>query len=302
MQVKSADERGASPPRAILGGPALPPILRMGFFLAAVCIFVSALLLRSVRADVTEALWGIGARTMDYPGAPQEGVRQLQLNGVPVSFRTQTVDAPLVEVLAHYEVACGTAIATQTAHTDSAGYVACLDIGDGSQDLGALVDRFIRFSETGDLQELGNLRYVLARRLASGSGAQTFLLTMWTDSVVDLRRMLPRANEDAAGRDPVGVPRPPSSQRILSAWEARQPSGVFIYRVVVKSAKDLEVFYRSELVRNAWTIIERNPSESIAINGTRLLSAEKDDRVVTVVSQAGEASQTVLTILTSEPP
>jgi hypothetical protein len=261
----------------------------------------TALVLRSARADFTEVLWGVGSQIMAFPGAHDEGARQLQLNGVRLSFRTQTVEASLADVLDHYEAVCGTAIATQTARNDHAGYVACLDMGDASQDLGALVNRLVSFSETGDLRELGAPRYVLARRVASGSGDKVFLLTMWADSAFDLYRMLPRAGADAAGRDLVGVPRPPGSQRILSAWEARQPSGVLVYRVAAKSAEELESFYRAELPRAGWTIIERNPSESVRVDGSHMLSAEKDNRLVTVLCRSGEASQTVLTILASEP-
>jgi hypothetical protein len=130
---------------------------------------------------------------------------------------------------------------------------------------------------------------------------KTFLLTMWADSAFNLYRMLPRAGADAAGRDLVGVPRPPGSQRVLSAWEEQQPSGVLVYRVAGRSAEAVESFYRAELPRNGWTIIERHPSESIQVDGTHMLSAEKDNRLVTVLSQPSEASQSVLTILASEP-
>ena len=299
--MKSADNREALGLRTIVGWAGVVPILRLGLFLAAVCVLAVALLLRSARADVTEALWGVGSKMMEFPGAPQEAVRQLRLNGVRISFRTQTVETSLADVLDHYETSCGTAMATQTARNDSAGYVACLDMGDAPLDLGALANRFLRFSETGDLREVGEPRYVLARRVTSSAGDKTFLLTMWTNSAFNLYRMLPRPGADAAGRDLVGVPRPPGSQRILSAWEARRPSGVLVYRVVAKSAAEIESFYRTELPRNGWSIIERNPSESIQIDGTHMLSAEKDNRVVTVLSRSGEASQTVLTILASEP-
>jgi hypothetical protein len=260
----------------------------------------AALILRSARADATEALWALGAQIEGFPGARHEGVRQLQLNGVRVSFRTQTVKASLGDVLAHYEATCGTAIATQSARNDSAGYVACLDMGDPPPELGALVNGFLRFSETGDLSEVGDPRYILARRVASGSEEKTFLLTMWADSGFNLYSMAPHADADAAGRDFVGVPRPLGSQRILSAWEERQPSGVVVYRVLGKSAQELEAFYRTQLPRRGWTIIERHPSESVQVDGTRMLSAEKDNRLVTVLSHPGEASRAVLTILASE--
>lgn len=298
--MKSAGSGKAPCHRPTPGWAGLASFLRVGSFLAIVCVLATALLLRSARADVTEVLWGVGSQIMAFPGAHIEGVRQLQLNGVHLSFRTQTVEASLADVLDHYEAACGTTIATQTARNDHAGYVACLDMGDTPLDLGALVKRFVSFSETGDLQEVGAPRYILARRVVSRSGDKVFLLTMWADSTFDLYRMLPRTGADAAGRDLIGVPRPPGSQRILSAWEARQPSGVLVYRVAAASAEELESFYRTELPRTGWTIIERNPSESVRVDGTRMLSAERDSRLVTVLCRSDDASPAVLTILASE--
>jgi len=299
--VKSADSGQAPRHRAISMWAGLAPSLRLGCFLTAVCLSAMALALRSARADVTEVFWGLGSQFMAFPGAHDEGARQLQLNGVRLSFRTQAVEASLADVLDHYETVCGTAIATQTARNDLAGYVACLDMGDTPQDLGALVNSFVSFSETGNLLEVGVPRYVLARRVASRSGDRVFLFTMWADSAFDLYRMLPRADGDAAGRDLVGVPRPPGSQRILSAWEARQPSGVLVYRVAAKSAEELESFYRAELSKTGWSVIEPDPSASLRVDGIHMLSAEKDNRLVTILCRSGEGSQTVLTILASEP-
>ena len=326
--MKSVDRNEVLGRRAICGGAVLVSVLRLGFFLTAIGAFTFGLLLRSVRADVREVLSAVGEKIMVFPGAPHEPVRQLQLNGVRFSFRTQTVDAPLAEVLDHYETVCGTrdawlddpptnlpsthsdlmsipellrAMATQTARSDSAGHVACLDPDDSPQSLGSLANRLLSFARTGDLREVGNLRYVLARRIAGSSGDRTFLLTMWANSAIHLYRMLPHAGADAAGRDLVGVPRPANSQRILSAWEAQRPSGVFVYRVAASSAARLVSFYRTELPKSGWTILERNPSETIQVDGIYLLSAEKDNRLVTILSHPGEESQTVLTVLASEP-
>lgn len=326
--MKSADESTALGRRVVPAALVLASLLRLGLFVTAVLILAVAVLLGSVRADVTEVLWGVGERIMEYPHAPHERARRLHLNGAAVSFRTQTVDAPLGDVLAHYEALCGTrdarladrltsllemhadlpssqhalrAITTQTARSENTGYVACLNMNGATRDLDALATRLLRFSRTGDLREVGDLQYVFARRVASGAGDKTFLFTMWADAEINLYRMLPRAGADAAGHDLVGVPRPSGSERILSAREALQPSGVFVYRVPGKSAQDLEAFYRNELSSRGWAIIERNTAESVAVDGIHMLSAEKEARLVTVLSHSGEGSQTVLTILASEP-
>ncbi len=328
--MKSADRDEASGSRAVSGTRRLVAIFRSGVFLVLVCVAAFGLLLRSVRAEMREALWGFGAQVMEYSDAPHEAVRQLQLNGASLSFRTQTVDAPLADVLEHYEALCEArdaglaeqlttflsihsgapsmsvgvlgAITTQTASGEGAGYVACLDMGDPPRGLEALASEFVRFAETGDLRSIGELRYVLARRVPNFAGEKTFLLTVWADAALRLDRMLPRDGADAAGRDPVGVPRPPGTQRILSAWEVQQPSSVFVYHFSANRATEVQSFYRRELPRNGWTIVERNPLESMEVDGIRMLSAENGDRLVTVLSHIGESSQGVLTIAISESP
>lgn len=286
----------------------ISPFFRSGLFLMVGAVLASELVLRSVRADMAEVLWGVGAETMAYPGVPPAAARALQLNGASVSFRTQTIAAPLEKVLAHYESVCVRPdaglieqLSMQAARSGAAGYVACLDMGDGPRDLGSFADRFLRFSETGDLAELGALRYARAHRLSGASGDKTFLLTIWADSAFNLLAMLPASGADGGGSDLVGVPRPPGSQRVLSAWETEQPSGVVVYRVHDRSAAELESFYRTELSKKGWTIIERHPSESISIDGIHMISAEQGNRMVTVLSHPGEASETVLSILSSEP-
>lgn len=279
----------------------LAPFLRLAVFAAVLCVSAAAFVLRSARADVAEALWAVGPAIMAFPGAPREEARQLQLNGVRLSFRTQAVEGSLADVLDHYEAICGSAIATQTARNDLAGYVACLDMGDTPQDLGALVNRFVAFSETGNLRELGAPRYAFARRGTGGPDGKVFVLTMWVDSALNLYRMLPREGSDAAGRDLFEVPRPPRSQRILSAWEEGQPSGVLVYRVAAKSARELESFYRVELPRAGWRVIEHDPGESVRVDDIHLLTAAKGNRLVTVLCQSEGASQAVLTLLASGP-
>jgi len=296
--MQSADRRPSRrrrAPRALLLA-----CLRLGAFVVFVTVSVAALVLRSARADMGEALWAVGSGVLAFPGEPGEEVRRLQLNGVRLSFRTRTVDASLEDVLAHYETACGAAIATQTARNGEAGYVACLDMGPAPISLSEIVSRFARFAQTGDLREVGAPRYVLARRVVDGAASKVFLFTLWADAQFKLYRMLPRSAADAAGTDLDGVPRPPGSRRILSAQEERQPSGIFLYRVPATSPTELESFYRTELRNGGWRIIERKHGESVRVDGIHMLSGEKESRVVTVVLRARDPKETLLTILASE--
>jgi hypothetical protein len=281
------------------------------------------LLLHRARAQVNEALLELGAQMMQFPGTDEEA-REIRINGVQVSLRTQIVDAPLPEVLRHYERACEErdaglseklaelvsvrtkrssslgAISPQGHRSDGNGYVACIDMGSVTQDLEALAGRFVRFAQTWDLQQMGGLRYAYARSDVAGSEQRTFVLTMWADAAFDLRRVLPLGGADAEGRDMLGLPRPRGAQRILSAWEADRPSGIYVYLARGRTIAELDSFYRQELPKNGWTIIERHPGESIRIDDIRMLSAEQGGNLVTVLSHAGEGGQTVVTLLASE--
>lgn len=281
------------------------PLFRLGLFLLALAVLALAVLLGSARAELAGLL---GAETMSYPGAAPEPARLLRLNGVPVSFRTQIIAASLDEVLLHYQSLCagrhaGLAewLSIQSVRSKDAGHVACLDMGDASRDLESLADRFVRFTQTGDMGALGGLRYMRARRVLDTPGDQTLVLTVWADSPFNLFQMLPADGADAGGSDVPAVPRPRSSQRLLSAWEAGSPSGFVVYRVPAESAANLISFYRNELPTSGWTIIERHLSESITIDDVRMVSAERGKRMVTVLARSTEASDTLLSILISEP-
>lgn len=94
------------------------------------------------------------------------------------------------------------------------GQLACLDTGVGRPDANELVRRLLRFSTSFDVHDLGDLRFAWARRTDEG----TRYLTISTDGPLPLRRMFPSAG-DAPGVDPLWLPRPTNSLRVLSAWQ-----------------------------------------------------------------------------------
>jgi len=326
--VKSAS-RVHTPVRLAVRWPFyLLATLRLGVYLSAVSLLSALMFLRAVRADVEQLIWDSGASLMQHPEATAGISRRLELNGATISFRTQTIAASLESVLDHYESLCESrdahlsaalskrlnersaarktrsmlrAVTTTTARNADSGYVACLDLGSEPRDLVALADGFVRFAATGNLREAGVLRYVFARRASSEPGSKTFFLTMSAESELNLHKIVADGDSDAAGRDLVGVPRPLRSQRLLSAWEVDQPSGLVLYRASGTTPEQIESFYRTELLRLGWKIIERNRGESIQIDGLRMLSAEQRDRVVTILSRPGEQETALVTILGSEP-
>lgn len=303
--MKCASSRsGASSPKGV-------PWFRATLFMVVAGAVTCALLLREARAEFDGAMMGLGSRAMRLPGTSLTEARTLQINGVDVLFQTQVVDASLAHVLRHYRGVCGTAkrglgdagaliasLATRSRITDRDGYVACVETG--VSDLETLAERLAKFSKTWDLADVGPLRYAYAMRAIDGSEARTFLLTMWSDASIDLRGFIPFDTADAMGTDPVDLPRPPSSQRILSANEVSAPSGVYVYRAQAASAAEFVRSYRRALLERGWAILERNPQESIEVDGVRALSADKGGRTLSVLVHADTSLATVVTLLVSE--
>lgn len=275
----------------------------------AVAAMASGALFGHARAQLDGTMMGLGSRIMKLPGFPAPEVRTVRLNGLDVSLRTGVVDAPLDEVLGHYRSACATpaagdygdviaALGTRSRSTQHDGYVACVDTGAG--DLATLVKRLSRFSSSWDLADIGALRYVYATRADEQPKRRTFVLTMWAEGALALRDFLPLGRSDAGGSDPFDVPRPPDSQRILSATEMSAPSGVYIYLARGAVPAELAGGYRAALRAQGWRILERHSGESLEIDGIRILHAEKDGRTLSVLTHAKSQSTTVVTLLVSE--
>ncbi len=265
--------------------------------------------LRAVHAQVDETLLSLGSRALSFPGAPDEEPRTVEVNGVRVSLRTQLLEAPLEDVLSHYEGACGgsdahtsqagflASLATRARRTSRDGYVACIELL--SQDVPSLIRRVSSFAKSWDLADIGLPRYAYARRVDDTPRGPTHVVTIWSDESLDLRRLLPQGQGDAPGEDPKDLDRPAQSQRLLSAREPSDPSAVYVYRVKGCSAAELEGAHRRMLSRRGWRIIERHPGESVAIDGARLLSAEKDSRLATAIIHREQPESLFLTLLMS---
>jgi hypothetical protein len=115
----------------------------------------------------------------------------------------------------------------------------------------------------------------------------TSFITFWTDGQANLFDAFP-ARGDAPGRDPAQLPRPPRSRRLLSAWEKDRGSSLSLYRSETMDAGALDGFYRRELMKNGWQVLDDRRPESMAAGGKSAFLAERRGRTVffTIVSDA----------------
>jgi hypothetical protein len=312
--------------RARRAWPTVQRVLRVAGFLAVVYVIALVLAARQAAAEVDELMLGLGAEMLRFPDSTQDEARTVQLNGVPIQMMTGITDRPIDEVLAYFEARCqehdggvsdavrrildqrnelGVAPSdvdtTLTMNTGTRGFVACLDPGEGA-DLStseSLLDRAQRALETGRIGELGHLRYIYAERYTEERGRfGTHIVSIFSDDDLDVRRLFPE-RADAPGSDPDGVPRASGTQRILSAFEVGKPYGMSIYTSREKAASELARWYRGELPRAGWELVEMRDDERVVIDGQHLLTGVRDERLVTVVIGSQDDLSTV-TVLTSD--
>lgn len=263
-----------APPSATWRGRAQERILavvRAMLCLLVIVVMVVAGCLRSAHAQLGETLLTFGDQLVKWQGMKaNSGPRRLYVNGLGLGLITLSSELDVAHALDRFQELCrkrgGLAVPSALAErlgkdthvfdgsfrqeSATQGVLACLDSGQPLA-LSDLTERLTRLRDTGDLAALGDLRYVLARR----SGATTTLLVFWTEGSAPLFQLFPKTG-DAPGRDPNDVPRPPSSQRILSAAEQGAPYGLTMYRTPSQTPDQLRQWYRRELKGSGWDVRE----------------------------------------------
>ena len=299
----------------------VPKVLRVLVFIIAVWAIALMATAHRVEAEVQEIMLGLGSEMMHMPDANEGRVRQMNFNGAPIQFRTARAARPMAEVLDFFEQRCqardgrigeqieeamnelGEEVETRDVDgtmrfdTSRRGYVACFDMGEEKQDHEALTSRIQRFIESGDLSEVGHMRYMFAEAVEED---ETFVVTIFSDQAVNIYDMFP-SEGDAPGADPQGVPRPSDSRRILSANESGRPYGMFLY--VHESGSEpaqVERRYREELMPSAgWIPVAWRDDERVRVDGAFVSAWKKDERLVTLTFAENEGVATT-SVLTSD--
>lgn len=306
----------------------LPKVLRLSVFIAVIYVVGSLFVVRAANAEVEEIMLGFGAEMMQFPGATDgDEVRSLVVNGQAILFRTQVTELPMAEVLAHYEAACmqrdgrfaeqiaelqldprvgaGDGEArdfdgTMMLDLEDHGFVACLDMGEDEVGAEGVLDRVTNFLETGDLSRVGHMRYVYVQPQPDTEGSNTegsHIVSVWTDGELNLFEMFP-SDGDSPGRNVSDVPRPPQSQRMLDAHEADEPYGISVFASQEADLDVLQAFYQEALPDQGWTLLQERGSD--LGQPRHVVTAEKDDRIISVVLAQDEMDSSLITILTSD--
>ncbi len=266
----------------------LPHVLRVSGFAIFAAAIATVASLRSARAHLHEGMQQLARQLMPYAQeATMESPRRVDLNGESMYLAMGTSHDSPEAVLDWYEARCAhvsgqltraVRAASQSAASldgaafnqlwtaspgrrtrsletvrsgdDREGYVACVDTGAVSLSPTDIIRRIRAVVDTGDLGQLGGLRYVYAQRGISG----TRILTVATEGHFNLFRMFPTQG-DAPGSEAVALPRFPGMRRVLSAHEDGTPYGLAMYSVHAP-VSDVRGYYTRTMPTQGWDAIE----------------------------------------------
>ncbi len=269
--------------------------LRAAAVLLAVVLLGLAWSVRSAKANLGESLVDFGEQLERWSaGRALSAPRAMTINGLELRLMTLQTKLGVDAALDHFQKTCrgGLQAPELAGKIDSSlldasfrqvsekqGVLACMDTG-GRLDVGELAARLLRLQQSGDLAELGALRYVLARR----SRDTTTLLVLWTEGHARIVDFLPKQG-DAAGHDLRDWPRAPRTRRLLSALEHGQPYAMTVHEAADQSPEGVLGWYRRTLVTAGWAITEQEGG----------LLARRGERSVLLQVRAGRSGKAVIT-------
>jgi hypothetical protein len=269
--------------------------LRAAAVLLAVIVVALAWSVRSAEAQLGEALVDFGDQLQRWSaGRALSAPRALTINGLELRLMTLQTKLSVDAALDHFQETCrgGIQAPELAGKLDSSlldasfqqvgekeGVLACVDTG-GPLDVADLAGRLSRLQQSGDLAELGALRYVLARR----SRDTTTLLVLWTEGRTRLLDFLPKQG-DAPGHDLRDWPRAPRIRRLLSALEHGQPYAMTVHEAVDQSPESVLSWYRTALGAAGWSLTEQEGG----------LLAHRGERSVLLQVRASRTGKAVVT-------
>jgi hypothetical protein len=285
--------RGDRRVRRVLGR--IAAIGRAAAVLLLIVIASVTFLIRSAEARAGEALLGFGRELAAWADAHrQSGTRVLSINGLQLELMTVTTSLDVKHALDHFHQICRQRGGVQESPSQAArsfetvlrkeaehqGVLACVDT-DGPLNVIELTKRLEQFSKSGNLADLGKLRYVLARR----TGETTTLLVLWTDGDAQLLGLMPETG-DAIGRDPNEFPRAVGLRRVLSAAEQGAPYSLTVYDAGKQAPSGLANWYLTDLTRRGW---------SVSRTGDRI-AARKGNRSVVLSIRSVKSGKTAVSV------
>jgi hypothetical protein len=257
----------------------------MGYSLV-VCAGLGALTLRSAVASAEDQGLKVGRSLAELSDLVQSGT-EFRLNGQSVFFSAGTSDDSVSKVLDRFEANCKAHRAFDAESWKNAsdadtkneetiadrmgvvrkedpakgdGMVMCFTSDKGPRDFYKALQAF---SDSGDLSDLGDVRYahVSPHRYKDGKTkaerTNTNIQTMWTNGSFNIKALIGPDGKDANGSDFVSLPRPMNSVRRFTADAVGQPYAARVYESG-DSADKVLADYNDRMMKDDWVVVQ-NP-------------------------------------------
>jgi hypothetical protein len=253
--------------------------LRLGSYLCLIVVGSVWWLAHQAHAEVAERALQVGHELQRIHPA-KAGITPMRINGQLLSLSSLVVPHPVAEVLDRFSARCGRDSAgveeeLQTLQQKGAklpaelspsvfgvfrsdddereGTAACF-ARSGAGGLQRLAGAMTRAAESGDLAELGQLRYVFARRAQDPN--HTHVISVWSQGPLRVAEMFPE-NGDVPGSDIMPNVRPPAAQRVLASEALNAPYQLALYE---SSARPDQVLtsYDGQLKKHGYAAVARD--------------------------------------------
>jgi hypothetical protein len=308
--------------------PKLKAIIRVQAYFCVIGSIVLGAKLGLAYKTTEQTFKELGGQLGDYLSLSVDGVEAVSINGERFAFAVTMTDQPVDEVLAATEKACAensgsiakelgpliehakkekpalgkidpsklTSLRRDSKSGAESGDVTCFtrpkDDGSDAEHPG-FVERLERFTETLALGELGEAHYLRADYEEKAD--RTRILYVRSLSELKMSNLF-GGEGDVPGRDPHGLPRPPSSLRTFSAAIERTGDGFYSYESTEAPAAILH-YYEAKLAKD-WEKIDLG-TETPELTLARAFA--QDDRAAYVVTEprAGGSSDVALIVIGS---
>jgi hypothetical protein len=289
--------------------------LRVATYVGVLAVVVLFFVARSVRAQLGERSLALGHELAQFRDV-LHGVHRVTLNGETLYVASAVSEQTMGQVLDRFEASCrerSGGLAEQYDNLPSPvqarlkaeapaawemrlgiirevradeGSILCIERREG-HGLKDAIGRYKAFARSGDLYDLGNLRYVHVRPTDNG---KVHVLSTLTEGRFNLYNVVGKGIAEPAGIDPPEAPRPPGSKRVMSA-QLEGMYGAYMF-ASPQQTPEILAFYDGDLPARGWLRITGNTTIDTEVwqrdGVTMVLQAHRrddDDQTVVTLSQ-----------------
>lgn len=287
-----------------------------------VCGGVGLYTAHNAAADFREQGLKVGADLQELTDLMGE-TEEIRINNQSIYMSTATSDETVSQVLDRFQANCDShpgamkdllkevvekrtptkefekkdtkTLTTQREEAHDQGTVICMAGQEGK--LG-WKDAITAFTNTGDLSNIGNLRYVYAQK--DPKSGTTSIRTVWTEGKFNFYAVMPKDGElkvDAPGSDANNVPRPEHTMRIFTAEAANNQYAARFYQTD-DAPKDQLAAYDSKMEKLGWEMVTVDQVGTDADTTHWYMNHDSGEQMVFQAGHDDHANKTMVIVAT----